>query len=195
MAPSPPGWVAAPGGHPTRRALQLLGTFIDEEQQDQVHRWGGFAHEDGERVYWIPIDGSAPRCAQLDLGVIVSYCVAPREKRDAGRMPGPDIALTHLMWIRHDSKGFLEEANEIGSRPLLDEARGERLFEALAHGSKKPAPRRRAPREQRSPLPQRNVRVARAGDLSTRLKAEDLRDFFARHRVEVNAETLRRLGG
>ncbi|MEA2516364.1 MAG: hypothetical protein QOG16_202 [Actinomycetota bacterium] len=195
MASPSPGWLAAPGSSPTRRALQLLGTFIDEEQQAQAQRWGGFAHTDGSRVYWIPIDGSAPRCAHLDQGAVINYCVAPREQRAGGRMPGPDVALTHLMWIRHDPEGFLEEANEIRTVPLPDGLDGDALLEVLAGANKanraRPYRPLRPARTRR--LAQSDMGLAKAGDMATRLGADELKEFFARKHIEVSNETLRRL--
>lgn len=195
MASSSPGWLAAPGGSPTRRAFQLLGTFIDEEQQEQVQRWRGFAHADGSRVYWIPIDGSAPRCAHLDQSVVISYCVAPREKRAGGRMPGPDIALTHLMWIRHDPEGFLEEANEIRTVPLPDGLAGDALLEVLAIANKANRARHYRPRRpaRTTHLPQHNTGLVKAGDMAALLGADELMQFFARKHIEVSKETLRKL--
>lgn len=191
MASPPAGWLTAPGPNPTRRALELLGTFLDDEQQEQAQRWGGFAHEDGLRIYWIRIDGGAPRCAQLDRGVVINYCVAPQEKRDGARMPGPDVALTHLMWIRHDPSGFLKEANVIGSWEIPNDVSGERLLELLANEKHSPRPRVRRP--QRFSPPPRKVGLMNGRDLGSDLGTEELKEFFTRNNVEVSREMLRKL--
>lgn len=202
MASPSPGWLSPAGADPTRRALQLLGTFLEEEQKEQVQRWGGFAHEDRDRIYWIPVNGRSPRCARLDMRVINNYCVAPREKRGVReRMPGPDVALTHLLWIRHDPKGFLKEANLTVSSPIPDDVCGERLFELLARGrsSGEEGPRVRGPAyEPFTPGPvitpaQRERGLAMARDLRVALQVDGLREFFDRNGVDVTDEMLRKL--
>lgn len=203
MAAPSAGWLIEDSGStPYKRSLQLLGTFLDEEQRQQVERWGGFAHPDGPRLYWIPVKGS-PRCALLDTNTVVSYCVAPRERRGSDKMPGPDVALTHLMWLRHDPEGFRKEANVMSSWPLPEDLTTEGILEHLARGrgSNREGPRLRGPAYRpfrpgrKVTARERTVGLAMARDLRVGLQVEHLRELFERNKVEVTDEMLKKLAG
>ena len=201
MAAPSAGWLIGDSeSTPYKRSLELLGTFLDDEQRQHVERWGGFAHPDGARLYWIPIKGS-PRCALLDTNTVVSYCVAPRERRGSDKMPGPDIALTHLMWLRHDPEGFRKEANVMESWDLPDDLTTEDVLEQLALGRRNrgEGPRVRGPAYRpfrpatRVTARERTVGLAMARDLRVGLQVKHLRELFERNKVEVTDEMLRKL--
>lgn len=147
MAATPSGWLKPPDltkRSAARRALQLLGEFLDDEQRAQAERYGGFAVSVPDRVFWIPLEGP-PWCAFADDGRVERYCIAPDER---GGMPHGDVTLTYLLWIKSDPDGFLHEANVLQKKNIVWPDSDDELVHALAELTK-PAPARRAPRRQR----------------------------------------------
>ena len=129
-----------------RRALDLLGDRLDEDQREQAERFGGFAVDRGDRVFWIPLD-SSPWCAYPDDGRVEHYCIAPDER---GGMPEGDVALTYLLWVTSDPEGFVREANVLRSVTIDWPDSDTRLHERLAEisgsqGNERP-PRPKSPR-------------------------------------------------
>ena len=108
---------AEAGDTPARRALHLLGGFLDDDQRAEAEAGGGFTSRIGERLYWIPLEGS-PRCAVLDEGRIEHLCIAPKRGEE---MPEGDVALTYLLWLKSDPEGFLAAT----STPVMFLARSE----------------------------------------------------------------------
>ena len=201
MAEAPAGWLrpeALDSRSVARRALDLLGGFLDDDQRAEVEAHQGFRLERPDRVYWIPLTWS-PRCAFWDRSVIEHYCIAPSAK---GRMPPADVALTFLLWIQSDPDGFHREANVMRAQPFDPEMTSAELVGLFAFGAGARIRRARRP-SPRSPDPYRPtggldaqtraLGLARASELTTKLKAEDLRALFARHGHQPNEDVLRKL--
>ena len=161
-----------------KRALDLLGGFLTEEQRSDAERHGGYRVEHPGRTFWIPLEG-APRCALLDDGTIQHVCIAPARRSD---MPDGDVALTYHLWITTDPDGFLAEANVMRTEPFDERIGSEALLELLAG-----APRRRAARRH-SRKPRRKTRALQRD-------AAEMRALFERHGKKVPDGLLARLSG
>ena len=187
MAETPPGWLKPDDlskRGTARRAVQLLGDFLDEDQREQAERYGGFVLHSKDRVFWIPLDDT-PWCAFADDGRVEHYCIAP-DKR--GGMPEGDVTLTYLLWIKYDCENFLREANVLSTKKIewWPDSEAE-LVETLAELTR-PPPARVRPR----PRPHKVKKVApRKPGLC--LDAEQVRAIFDRHGKEVPEELLRKL--
>ena len=178
MAKTSSGWLKPEGlskREAARRALHLLGDFLDDDQRDQAERYGGFALYAQGRVFWIPLEGT-PWCAFADDGRVEHYCIAP-DKR--GGMPEGDICLTYLLWIQSDPDGFLKEANVLQKKTFEWPDSDAELVRTLAELTKPPSPR--------STSPKRKRRRARA---STHLSEKEIREMFLRHGRTVPEEVL-----
>ena len=175
---------AEAGDTPARRALHLLGGFLDDDQKAEAEATGGFTHRTADRIYWIPLEG-APRCAFLDEGRIEHYCVAPNKGEV---LPRGDVALTYLLWIKSDPEGFHAEANVLRSEPLATD--GDRAEIAAKLAGPKPQPVRRR-RRRRAPL--NRPGVARASAPSDRLDTTAIKEFLERNGRTLPADVLERL--
>ena len=186
MAETPPGWLKPEDlskRGAARRAVQLLGDFLDEDQREQAERYGGFALHSGDRVFWIPLDGT-PWCAFADDGRVEHYCIAP-DKR-AG-MPEGDVTLTYLLWIKFDRDDFLREANVLTTKKIETWPDSEaELVRALAELTRPPAPRRPRPHKVKSVKPRK---PALCQDAAT------VQAIFDKHGKDLPAEVLRKLSG
>lgn len=186
MAETPSGWLKPDDlseRGTARRALQLLGDYLDEDQQEQAERYAGFLSHDGDRCFWIPLEGS-PWCAFADDGRVEHYCIAP----DKTGMPQGDITLTYLLWIRFDSAGFLREANRLSSKQIDDWPDSEtELVKILASLARPPAVQRPRPRKVKGVKP----RQAKKSELS--LDADKVRAIFDRHGKAIPPDVLRKL--
>ena len=187
MAETPSGWLK-PGDlserGTARRALRLLGDYLDEDQQQQAERYGGFLHHDGGRFFWIPLEGS-PWCAFADDGRVDHYCIAPDK---ASGMPEGDVTLTYLLWIKFDSAGFLREANRLSSKRIEDWPDSEtELVKALAEITRPPVVRRSRPRKVKGVKPRQPKKSALS------LDAAEVQAIFERHGKTVPADILRKL--
>ena len=160
-----------------RRALHLLGDYLDDDQRMEAENFGGFTVARDGRVFWIPLDGP-PWCAFADDGRVQRLCIGPDQR---GGMPDGDVALTYLMWIQADPEGFLAEANVLRTERIEWPDWHAQLVEKLAELTRPPpeAPRRRA----RKPRP----RTSRPLDES------HVRELFARHGHPVSEELVRKL--
>ena len=164
-----------------RRAFRLLGDFLDEEQQEQAQRHGGFLLDSGDRVFWIPLEGT-PWCAFADDGRVEHYCIAP-DKR--GGMPEGDVALTYLLWIKFDRDDFLREANVLSTKNLESWPDSEsQLVASLAEITGT------APTIASRPSKTKNVRPRKTGKP---LEADRVRAIFDRHGKEIPEGLLRKL--
>ncbi|MGH2808242.1 MAG: hypothetical protein ACRDKT_13315 [Actinomycetota bacterium] len=188
MAASASGWLKPDGRSyraVARRALELLGGFLDDDQREQVERFHGFAIVEGDRAYWIPLEGT-PWCAYADDGRVEPYCIAPDER---GGMPEADVSLTYLLWIRFDRAAFHNEANVLATNTIDWPDRESQLIEALAElATPKPLPPRR-PRRKRSYARVRSDERP----IATSLSEEQLRALFARHGRVVPDEIVGKL--
>lgn len=184
MGKTPSGWLKPDDlskRGTARRAIRLLGDFLDEDQQHQAQRYGGFLLDSGDRVFWIPLNGT-PWCAYADDGRVEHYCIAP-DKR--GGMPEGDVTLTYLLWIKFDRDDFLREANVLSTKKLEEWPDSESsLVEALAEltGS--------APTRGSRPRKTNDVKPRQAG---VALDAERVRAIFDRHGKELPEGLLRKL--
>ena len=181
MATTPAGWLKPrdlSARAVARRALELLGALIDEDQRDQAERFGGFAVATGDKVFWIPLTGT-PWCAFADDGRVEHYCIAP-DKR--GGMPDGDVSTTYLLWITTDPDGFVREANVLSKTtiewPDSDTELVTKLAE-IAGPTPRPAPSR--PRRPRRPRPRTSARA---------MPADDVRAIFERHGKTISPEVL-----
>lgn len=165
MAESTSGWLI-PEDLSARavreRALELLGSFLTDEQKDDATRRGGYRIEHRGRTFWVRLEGS-PSYADLDEGVIRHLCVAPKGRSD---LPAADRALTLHLWIDSDPEGFLAEANVMRTEAFDTRIGSDGLLEALA-GPPVSLPRRQ---------PKRRMRPRSVGS-----DPQVLRDLFARH--------------
>ena len=159
-----------------RRALQLLGDFLDEEQRKQAEQHGGFAIDRGEYVFWIPLDGT-PWCAFADDGRVQHLCIGPDVR---GGMPDGDIALTYLMWIQADAEGFLREANVLRTQTIEWPDRYTQLVDELANLTRP------------LPIPSRRKRREKA-PTSPALDEDHVRKVFARHGRTLPEELVEKL--
>ena len=185
MGPTSPGWLnpddlSRVGRR--RRALQLLGDHLDEDQRDQAERHDGFAVTTEKHVFWIPLDGT-PWCAHADDGRVEHLCIAPDK---LGGMPEADVSLTYLTWIKFDCDRFLREANVLSTKtidewPDSDAELVRKLAELVM--PKNPRPRARPPKDMRPRKP------------PVGLDADRIRDLFAKHDKDLSEETLRKLTG
>lgn len=187
MAETPTGWLKPDDlsdGGTTRRALRLLGDYLDEDQQRHAETYGGFLHRNEDRYFWLPLEGS-PWCAFADDGRVEHYCIAP-DKR-AG-MPDGDVALTYLLWIKLDASGFLREANLLSTKQIEEWPDSEdELAWVLAVLTRPPVRRRPRPRKVKEVKP----RGRKNTELS--LDAVKVQAIFARHGKAVPADILRKL--
>jgi len=160
--------------------LNLLREYLDEEQQEQAERHGGFAIASGGHVFWIPLEGT-PWCAHAEDGRVEHLCIAP-DKR-AG-MPDGDVSLTYLLWIKLDPTGFLREANVLSSKRIDWPDSDSQLATLLAELSGPPPsrPPRRAPKK---------VRVRRVPVLCQ--NAHEIEAIFRKHGKKLAPELLRKL--
>ena len=186
MAETPSGWLK-----PTdlsdvgtaRRALQLLGNYLDEDQQHQAETYGGFLLLNGGRYFWIPLEGS-PWCAFADDGRVQHYCIAPDK---TGGMPGGDVTLTYLLWIKLDADGFLREANPLSTKQIVDWPDSEdELVKVLAELTRTSVPRPR-PHKAKDVKPRGRKRA----ELS--LDPDKVESIFARYGKAAPADMLRKL--
>lgn len=175
---------AEAGDTPARRALHLLGGFLDDDQRAEAEAGGGFTYRVDDRLYWIPLEGS-PRCAVMDEGRIEHLCIAPKRGEE---MPEGDVALTYLLWLKSDPEGFLAEANVLRTEPLEEGLGPEELRAQLAGPPKQPARRRR---RRRTPIDRPGL--ATGSSLRQPLDADALQDFLARNGRQLPAELLKRL--
>ena len=182
MAETPTGWLKPEDlskRGTARRALELLAGYLDEDQQEQAERYGGFAIAKEDRVFWISLHDT-PWCAHASDGRVEHLCIAP-DKRNG--MPEGDVTLTYLLWIKFDPEGFLREANVLSTKTIeWPDSEGE-LVETLAAFTQ-PAPAARRPRQIRK-------RAPRATGLC--LDAERVQAIFASHGKELSDELLRKL--
>ena len=145
MAEPSPGWLIPDdlsAAAVRKRALDLLGGFLTEEQRFEAERYGGYRVEHPGRTFWIPLEG-APRCALLDEGTIQHVCIAPARRSD---MPAGDVALTYHLWISADPDGFLAEANVMRTESFDERIGSDALLEILAGPPRRPPARRRRKR-------------------------------------------------
>ena len=164
-----------------RRALQLLGDFLDDEQRAQAERYEAFALHAPGRVFWIPLEGT-PWCAFADDGRVEHYCIAP-DKR--GAMPAGDVTLTYLLWIKLDPDDFLREANVLSTKKLDEWPDSEaELVRALARLTSHEVVRRPRPKK---------TKVVRAHKPTLTTDAERVRAIFAAHDKDVPEELVRKL--
>ena len=148
MAEPSSGWLIPHDLSPSavqRRALDLLGGFLTEEQRAEAESYGGYRVEHPGRTFWIPLVGT-PRCALLDEGTIRHVCIAPKRRGD---MPDGDVALTYHLWISTDPDGFLEEANVMRTEAFDERIGSDALLKVLAGPPSRPAPRPRRKRPRR----------------------------------------------
>lgn len=182
MAETSAGWLKpdrGPSGDPARRAIRLLGGYLDDDQRDQAERFGGFAVEAGGRVFWILLRGT-PWCAYPDDGRVEHLCIAPDER---GGMPDGDVTLTYLLWIRSDPDGFLREANALTTKTIEWPDSHAELVDVLSRIAAPPAPPRRRPARKRT--------KPRAS--ATRLEPDRVRALFERHGKVIDEDLLRKL--
>ena len=183
MAETSSGWLKPEDGSregADRRAIRLLGDFLDEDQRDQAQRFGGFAVEAGGRVFWIPLEGT-PWCAFPDDGRVQHLCIAPDERR---RMPDGDVTLTYLLWIKSAPDDFLREANALETTTLEWPDSYAELVRALAKvAAPRPAPPAR-------PRPRRKKTKPTHGIC---LDPERVRALFERHGKAIDDDLLRKL--
>jgi hypothetical protein len=185
VAETSSGWLK-PGdlskGAASRRALRLLGEYLNEDQQEQAERHGGFLLYDGDRHFWIPLDGS-PWCAFAGDGRVDHFCVAP-DKRVG--MPEGDVALTYLLWIKFDPDGFLREANVLSSKMIETWPDSEaELVRMLAEIARPPSLRRPRPRKTKDVKPVKRPEL--------HLDVEQVRGIFERHGKALSNDVLRKL--
>jgi hypothetical protein len=187
VAETPSGWLKPDDlseRGTARRALRLLGDYLDEDQQEQAERYGGFLLHDGGHYFWIPLEGS-PWCAFGDDGRLEHYCIAPDK---TSGMPEADVTLTYLLWIKFDSAGFLHEARLLSSKQITEWPDSEReLVKVLAELTRPPEARRPRPRKVKDVMP----RGSKKPELS--LDADKVRAIFDRHGKAVPADILRKL--
>jgi hypothetical protein len=163
----------------------LLGDFLDDDQREQVERFHGFAIVEGDRAYWIPLEGT-PWCVFADDGRAEHYCIAP----DAhGGMPEADVSLTYLLWIRFDRAAFHKEANVLRTKTIEWPDLESELVETLATLA---APKRQVPPARRRKRTYVKVSSYK-NPVATCLSEEQLRALFARHGRAVSDEVLRKL--
>lgn len=187
MAETPSGWLK-PGdlseGGRARRALRLLGDYLDEDQQQQAQEHGAFLLQLRGHFFWIPLEGT-PWCAFADDGRVVRYCIAP-DKR-AG-MPEGDVALTYLLWIKFDPDGFLREANSLSTKTIDDWPDSEsELVRTLARITRTGVFERSRPRKVKGVVPRKPKRPELA------LDADKISAIFERHGKTAPAHVLRKL--
>lgn len=184
MAASSTGWLK-PGDLSkrgvVRRALELLGDFLDDDQREQVERFHGFAIIEADRAYWIPLEGT-PWCAFGDDGRVEHYCIAP-DKR--GGMPEADVSLSYLLWIRYDRAAFHKEANVLATKKIYWPDRDSELVEALAELCS-PSPTAR-------PRPRGRVTTKKLTAVATSHTDEELRALFARGGRHVPDDIVQKL--
>ncbi len=184
MAETPSGWLrpddlSARGT--ARRALRLLGDFLDEDQRQQAERYGGFLLRDGDHFFWIPLDGS-PWCAFPDDGRVEHYCIAPDQRSG---MPEGDVTLTYLLWIKFDRDDFLHEAKVLSTKQIEEWPDSEdglvRLLAEVTGPPTLPRPRARRPPRPRPKAP------------GLRLDADRVEAIFERHGKALTVDILRKL--
>ena len=187
MVEAPSGWLTAEDAGPTpaRRAFQLLGGFLDDEQKQTAERAGGFTHRLGDRLFWIPIEGS-PRCAVLSEGRIEHLCIAPKRGE---AMPQGDVALTYLLWLKADPEGFLAEANVLRTETFDTGLEPDEIQALLAGPRPRPPVRRR---RHRTPIDRPGIALGSA--LASPLGRDDLKALLERHGREMPEATMQRLG-
>ena len=184
MAETPSGWLKPDDlskRGAARRAVQLLGDFLDEDQREQAESYEGFALHSKDRVFWIPLGGT-PWCAFADDGRVEHLCIAPDER---GGMPEGDVTLTYLLWIKYDCENFLREANVLSTKKIewWPDSEAE-LVKTLAELARPPSPRPRKTRQR--------IRRTRAGYPGGSTAAE-IEEIFLRHGRTVPEEVLARL--
>lgn len=187
MAETPSGWLKpddlSERGR-ARRALQLLGDYLDEDQQQQAQEHGAFLLLSGTHHFWIPLEGT-PWCAFPDDGRLVHYCIAP-DKR-AG-MPEGDVALTYVLWIKFDPDGFLHEANALSTKTIPEWPDSEReLIRTLAAMTRTGVIERPRPRKVKSVVPRKTKRPELG------LDRDKIQAIFERHGKDVPPHVLRKL--
>lgn len=184
MAETPSGWLrpddlSARGT--ARRALRLLGDFLDEDQQQQAERYGGFLLHGNDRLFWIPLEGS-PWCAFPDDGRVEHYCIAPDQRSG---MPEGDVTLTYLLWIKFDRDDFLHEANVLSTKQIEEWPDSEdELVRLLSEVTRPPTQRRQRARR----VPQARPKTPGLG-----LDADRVEAIFERHGKALPADILRKL--
>ena len=187
MAETPTGWLKPDDlsdGSTARRALRLLGDYLDEDQLHHAETYGGFLLRDADRYFWIPLEGS-PWCAFADDGRVEHYCIAP-DKR-AG-MPEGDVALTYLLWIKLDGAGFLREAKVLSTKQIVEWPDSEdELAKVLAELTRPPEVLRPRPLKVKDVKPRGPKRPELA------LDAGKIQAIFARHGRAVPDDILRKL--
>lgn len=187
MAETPSGWLKPDDlsdRGKARRALRLLGDYLDEDQQEQAQEHGAFLLQAGDRFFWIPLEGT-PWCAFAEDGRVVHYCIAPDERR---RMPEGDVALTYLLWIKFDPEGFLREANPLSTEAIYEWPDSEReLVRTLAAISRSRVVERPRPRKVKS------VRPRRPKSPELALDADKISAIFDRHGKAIPDHVLRKL--
>jgi hypothetical protein len=157
VAETPSGWLKpddlSDRGR-ARRALQLLGEYLDEDQQQQAQEHGAFLLVGSDHYFWIPLEGT-PWCAFPD-GRFVHYCIAPDKL--AG-MPEGDVALTYLLLIKFDRDGFLHEANALSTKTIPEWPDSEReLVRTLAAMTRTSIVERPRPRKVKHVAPRKAKR-------------------------------------
>lgn len=182
MAETASGWLK-PGDLSKRgsshRALQLLAQYLDEDQQEQVERYGGFAEVTHNRVFWISLCDT-PWCADASDGRVEHLCIAPDERKG---MPEGDVTLTYLLWIRFDVDGFMREANVLSTKKIEWPDSEAELVEALA-GCARPAP----------PTPKKRRKVMRpTRSAGLCLDPERVETIFRSHGKDIPDGLLRKL--
>ncbi len=184
MAETSPGWLK-PDDLSSRatasRALELLAAYLDDEQQEQVERFGAFLLDVGTHIFLIPLEGS-PWCAHPDDGRVDRLCIAPDRR---GGMPEGDVALTYLLWIKSDPDGFLREANVLSTKKIEWPDFETDLVRSLAELAQPPVRHGRRPKPPRKPLKSRRPQLC--------LDAEQVKKIFHNHGKEVPADLLRKL--
>lgn len=183
MAKTPSGWLKPEDlskRGTARRALQLLAGYLDEDQQEQAERHGGFAISCSERVFWISLHDT-PWCAHASDGRVEHLCIAPDERKG---MPEGDVTLTYLLWIKFDPEGFLREANVLSTKQIEWPDSEAELARTLASLTPPAPAARRTPRKV-APRQRRSTGLC--------LDAERIQQIFEAHGRPVSEEVLRKL--
>ena len=162
---------------PHDRALQLLRSFLTEEQLNDLDRLKGFRYRRGDRLYWIPLAGP-PSCAFLSYQIILRYCIHTVDES----IPQPDQALTFLTWITSAEERFHSWANVIQSRRFPSYNDEEDLVGDMS--GQRPIGTGESPYSiYRGPPPptdsQRRLGKVRARELAVGLRADLIRDRLA----------------
>ena len=162
------------------RALDLLGQYLDEDEREQVERYGGFAVASEAHVFWVSLHDT-PWCAHTSDGRVEHLCIAPDR---ADGMPAGDVTLTYLLWIKFDPAGFLREANVITTKEIEWPDSDAELVKTLSDLA------RPAPVARRNP---RKVTARQGPGPGACLDPRRVETIFRNHGKKIPPELLRKL--